>query len=238
MAVRQSTIARPRPIWTLALTSVAFFMVALDALVVITALPAIHRDLGASLSTLEWTVNAYTLAFAAGIVTAAALGDRFGRVRVFVRLHHAGWDSRQILNLWRAADQLGFDGVSVYDIPSKPALECWSLLAYCLGATAHVWGVPLVLSNPVRHPALVAKMARDLNALSGGRVVLGLGAGGDTTDLRAYGLDGMSMKTRLDRLEEALRIVCALFSGESATFNGQHYEVSDLQLADAHLAFA
>jgi EmrB/QacA subfamily drug resistance transporter len=70
-------------VWTLALTSIAFFMVALDSLVVITALPAIRRDLGASLSTLEWTVNAFTLAFAAGIITAAALGDRAGRRRVF-----------------------------------------------------------------------------------------------------------------------------------------------------------
>jgi len=69
--------------WTLALTPVAFFMVALDALVVMTALPAIRRDLGASLATLEWTVNAFTLAFAAGITTAAALGDRSGRRRVF-----------------------------------------------------------------------------------------------------------------------------------------------------------
>jgi EmrB/QacA subfamily drug resistance transporter len=58
-------------------------MVTLDALVVVTALPAIHRDLGANLSTLEWTVNAFTLAFAAGIITAAALGDRFGRLRIF-----------------------------------------------------------------------------------------------------------------------------------------------------------
>src|SRR5262249_34973798 len=69
--------------WALALTPIAFLMVTLDALVVITALPAIHRDLGASLSTLEWTVNAYTLAYAAGIITAAALGDRFGRRRLF-----------------------------------------------------------------------------------------------------------------------------------------------------------
>src|ERR1700730_5579238 len=69
--------------WALALTSVAFFMVALDTLVVITALPAMQRDLRTGLSTLEWTVNAYGLAFAAGIITAAALGDRFGRRRVF-----------------------------------------------------------------------------------------------------------------------------------------------------------
>ncbi len=77
------TAAHRSPRWTVILTSVAFFMVALDALVVITALPAIHRDLGASLSTLEWTVNAYTLSYAAGIITAAALGDRFGRRRMF-----------------------------------------------------------------------------------------------------------------------------------------------------------
>jgi EmrB/QacA subfamily drug resistance transporter len=79
-------LSRPGPSrqWALALTSAAFFMVALDALVVITALPAIHRDLGGSVSTLEWTVNAYTLSFAAGIITAAALGDRLGRRRVYV----------------------------------------------------------------------------------------------------------------------------------------------------------
>ncbi len=73
-----------KPIWTLTLTSVAFFMVALDSLVVVTALPAIHRDIGGSISTLEWTVNAFTLTYAAGIITAAALGDRFGRRLVFV----------------------------------------------------------------------------------------------------------------------------------------------------------
>jgi len=70
--------------WALALTSVAFFMTALDALVVITALPAIHAGLGGSVSTLEWTVNAYTLTLAAGIITSAALGDRFGRRRMYV----------------------------------------------------------------------------------------------------------------------------------------------------------
>ena len=68
----------------LALTSISFFMVALDALVVVTALPAIHRSIGGSIATLEWAVNAYALTFAAGIITAAALGDRLGRRRVYV----------------------------------------------------------------------------------------------------------------------------------------------------------
>jgi EmrB/QacA subfamily drug resistance transporter len=72
------------PRWTLILTSAAFFMVALDALVVATALPAIQHDLRVGVPTLEWTVNAYALTYAAGIVTAAALGDRLGRRRVFL----------------------------------------------------------------------------------------------------------------------------------------------------------
>src|SRR2546422_9322093 len=78
--IHETTSSRP---WTLALTSVAFFMVVLDSLVVITALPAIRREFGASLAALQWTVNAFTLAFASGIITGAALGDRFGRRRIF-----------------------------------------------------------------------------------------------------------------------------------------------------------
>ena len=69
--------------WVLALTSVASFMVALDALVVTTALSTIRLDLGASIEALEWTVNAYNLSFAVLLLTGAALGDRFGRRRMF-----------------------------------------------------------------------------------------------------------------------------------------------------------
>jgi EmrB/QacA subfamily drug resistance transporter len=69
--------------WVVGLTSTAYFMVVLDALVVITALPRMQRDLHVGLSSLQWTVNAYGIAFAAGIITAAALGDRFGRRVVF-----------------------------------------------------------------------------------------------------------------------------------------------------------
>lgn len=69
---------------TVLLTSVAYFMVTLDALVVVTALPSIHRQLGGGVATLQWTVSAYAMAFGAGIITAAALGDRLGRRRVYV----------------------------------------------------------------------------------------------------------------------------------------------------------
>jgi EmrB/QacA subfamily drug resistance transporter len=73
----------PRKGWTLALASLGLFMVALDTLVVTTALPVIRVDLGASLPDLEWTVNIYNLAFACLLLTGAALGDRFGRKRMF-----------------------------------------------------------------------------------------------------------------------------------------------------------
>src|SRR5437016_3644932 len=69
--------------WTLGITSVALFMVSLDNLVVTTAIPVIRRDLHATISQLEWTVNAYTLTFAVLLLTGAAFGDRFGRRRLF-----------------------------------------------------------------------------------------------------------------------------------------------------------
>jgi EmrB/QacA subfamily drug resistance transporter len=75
---------RTATIWTFAITSVALFMTTLDNLVVTTALPVIRKDLHAGLSGLEWTVNAYTLTFAVLLLTGAALGDRFGRRRMFV----------------------------------------------------------------------------------------------------------------------------------------------------------
>jgi EmrB/QacA subfamily drug resistance transporter len=70
--------------WTLAIVSVGLFMVVLDNLVVSVALPSIHRELGASIQSLEWTVNAYTLSYAVLLLTGAALGDRFGRRRMFM----------------------------------------------------------------------------------------------------------------------------------------------------------
>src|ERR1700752_536024 len=73
-----------RRIWTLVIVSLGLFMTVLDNLVVNVALPSIHRDLGASIQTLEWTVNAYVLAYAVLLLTGAALGDRVGRKRMFI----------------------------------------------------------------------------------------------------------------------------------------------------------
>src|SRR5438128_1639533 len=77
------TSAAPHQTWTVVLASVGVFMTALDTLVVTTSLPVLRQSLHASLSSLEWTVNAYNLAFACLLLTGAALGDRFGRRRMF-----------------------------------------------------------------------------------------------------------------------------------------------------------
>src|SRR4030081_2536488 len=78
-----SSISRHRG-WTLAIVSVGLFMVVLDNLVVSVALPSIRTELGASIQALEWTVNAYVLSYAVLLLTGAALGDRFGRKRMFI----------------------------------------------------------------------------------------------------------------------------------------------------------
>ena len=81
---QMNTKTRSTTIWTFVVTSIALVMVTLDNLVVTTALPVIKDELNASLESLEWTVNAYTLTFAVLLLTGAALGDRFGRRRMFV----------------------------------------------------------------------------------------------------------------------------------------------------------
>ncbi|AIR99947.1 MFS transporter [Streptomyces glaucescens] len=80
----QQTAPRGGVLWALLITGVAGFMAALDNLVVTTALPSIREDLGGALHDLEWTVSAYTLTFAVLLMSGAALGDRFGRRRLFV----------------------------------------------------------------------------------------------------------------------------------------------------------
>ncbi|MCK1822098.1 DHA2 family efflux MFS transporter permease subunit [Streptomyces sp. XM83C] len=79
----QHTTPRGTAVWALVITGVAGFMASLDNLVVTTALPSIRKDLGGALDDLEWTVSAYTLTFAVLLMTGAALGDRFGRRRLF-----------------------------------------------------------------------------------------------------------------------------------------------------------
>src|ERR1700710_1157886 len=82
-AAAPAPVTPPHLAWTLVLASLGVFMTALDTLVVASSLPALRQSLHANLSDLEWTVNAYNLAFAVALLTGAALGDRYGRKRTY-----------------------------------------------------------------------------------------------------------------------------------------------------------
>jgi MFS family permease len=103
--------AQPRLWWTFAITSLALFAFTLDRLVVAIALPAIRTDLGAQAAGLEWTVNAYTLSFAVLLLTGGALGDRFGRRRMFTIGVLMGLGSRRLAESHGPRRKLDLAGV-------------------------------------------------------------------------------------------------------------------------------
>jgi len=152
-----------RTVWTFVITSVALFMVTLDNLVVTTAIPVIRTDLGASLESLEWTVNAYTLTFAVLLLTGAALGDRFGRRRVFslgVGLFTAGSvaaalaPSIEMLNLARAVQGLGGAIVMPLTLTILSAAVAPDKRGLALGAWGGISGLAVAL-GPVVGGAIV-----------------------------------------------------------------------------------
>jgi EmrB/QacA subfamily drug resistance transporter len=140
--------------WTFAITAIALFMVALDNLVVTTALPVIRRDLGSSLQDLEWMVNAYTLTFAVLLLTGAALGDRFGRRRLFVigltiftlgSAAAALSPTSQVLILARAVQGLGGAIVTPLTLTILSAAVSPQRRAVALGAWGGIGGLAIAI---------------------------------------------------------------------------------------------
>jgi alkanesulfonate monooxygenase SsuD/methylene tetrahydromethanopterin reductase-like flavin-dependent oxidoreductase (luciferase family) len=106
-------------------------------------------------------------------------------------------------------------------------LEGWTTVAYLSALHPELlWG-HTVLSNGFRNPALVAKMSATLAYLSGGRYVLGIGAGGDEREHLAYGYDFPRGRVRAEALDEALQIIRAMWTQERVTFAGSHYRLTD-----------
>lgn len=106
-------------------------------------------------------------------------------------------------------------------------------LAAAAAATARIRLGTMVLANDFRHPAHLAKEAATLHALSGGRLELGLGAGWLRSEYAALGLRLDPAGARIARLEEALAVIRALWSGEPTSFAGRHYQITGLRLAPA-----
>jgi alkanesulfonate monooxygenase SsuD/methylene tetrahydromethanopterin reductase-like flavin-dependent oxidoreductase (luciferase family) len=107
------------------------------------------------------------------------------------------------------------------------SLECLTTLSYLAGMFPQYHIGTLVLSQSYRNPALLAKMAANLQLITRGRLILGLGAGWKEDEYRSYGYAFPEVKTRLEELEEAAIILKRMWSERPATFAGQHYQIHD-----------
>jgi len=149
-------------------------------------------------------------------------------------------DSRtpaEVLEQARVADGTGWYGVWLADhyMPNTgdttPArgdtYECWALLPALAAVTERVRIGTLVSPTSVHHPALLAKRASTIDWLSGGRMVLGLGAGWQINEHHAYGIELEPPGKRVSRFEESIQIVRSMLSAESTTFHGAYYDITD-----------
>lgn len=105
--------------------------------------------------------------------------------------------------------------------------EAWAILPALAARTGRVRLGPLVSPTTVHHPALLANRAASIDHLSNGRFVLGLGAGWQVNEHRAYGIDLLEPKARVDRFEEAIRITRSLLDQPRTTFEGEHFRIVD-----------
>ena len=137
----------------------------------------------------------------------------------------------------RAAEDAGWHGVWLADhyMPNTsdatPArvdvYECWALLPALAAVTTRVRIGTLVSPTSVHHPALLAKRAATIDRLSGGRMVLGLGAGWQVNEHHAYGIELEPPGKRVSRFEEAIQIVRSLLAEDTTTFHGACYDITD-----------
>jgi probable F420-dependent oxidoreductase len=143
----------------------------------------------------------------------------------------------ELLEEARAAEDAGWHGVWLADhyMPNTgdttPArgdtYECWALLPALAAVTERVRIGTLVSPTSVHHPALLAKRTATLDRLSGGRMVLGLGAGWQINEHHAYGIELEPPAKRVSRFEESIQIVRSMLSAESTTFHGACYDVTE-----------
>ncbi len=133
------------------------------------------------------------------------------------------------------AEEAGCDSIWIYDHllyrepgqPTQGVWEAWTVFAALAEATTRVELGTLVLCIPFRNPAILAKMAVTLDAVSGGRVILGLGAGWHQPEFDAFGIP---FDHKVDRFEEALQIIVPLLREGRVSFQGAHYSAIDCEI--------
>jgi F420-dependent oxidoreductase-like protein len=157
---------------------------------------------------------------------------RFG---VFTSLTGQTWPA--VLDLWQHLERTGWDIACVSDhfMPNTrdrqgPVLEAWSTLSALAALVPRMRVGTIVLGNTYRHPAVVAKMAAQVDIVSGGRLLLGLGAGWQANEHEAYGIPFYTTGERLARLDEACEVIRQLWTQPRGNFTGRYYQLSDAPL--------
>ncbi len=130
------------------------------------------------------------------------------------------------------AERAGFDGVFLYDhfhtVPEprlEAVFECWTSMAALARDTRTIRLGQMVTCNSYRPPSLLAKMASGIDVMSGGRLILGIGAGWYEHEYRAYGYEYPDTPDRLRMLRESLQVIKAMWTHDEATFEGRFYQV-------------
>lgn len=137
---------------------------------------------------------------------------------------------------WRrladAVDRLGYESLwrsdhlfSLFGVAARPGLDTWPSLTYLATATRRIRFGPLVCPITFRHPSMLAREAATVDALSGGRLELGLGAGWHEGEHRAFGIPYPPTGERIRRLDESIRVIQALWAGGPARFDGKFYRL-------------
>jgi F420-dependent oxidoreductase-like protein len=158
---------------------------------------------------------------------------RFG---LFTTLTGTTWNA--VVALWQHVEAAGWDAACVTDhfMPNQPdpvgdTLECWTALSGLAMVTHRMRIGTIVSGNSYRHPAVLAKMAANVDIMSGGRLICGIGAGWQENEHAAYGIPFYTMAERLDRFDEACQILKLLWTQPKASFEGRHYRLAAAPLS-------
>src|SRR5262245_31195093 len=157
------------------------------------------------------------------------------RYGVFTGLMWQTWPG--VLDLWLHLEKTGWDIACVTDhfMPNTKdregaVFESWSTLSALAALVPRMQVGTIVLGNTYRHPAVVAKMAAQVDIISGGRLLLGLGAAWQRNEHEAYGIPFYTTPERLQRLDEACHVIRSLWTERRSNFNGRFYQLSDAPL--------
>ncbi len=156
-----------------------------------------------------------------------------GRHAIKTPPHHASW--QQFLDTWVEADRIEvFESAWIWDhfyplAPpyDGPAIEGWTMLAALAQATMRIRLGSMVNGMHHRHPAVTANMAATVDIISGGRFVLGMGAGWNEMESKAYGIDLGTITQRLDRFDEGIAVIRSLLDNSVTNFVGEYFTVTD-----------